>query len=328
MKRLLLIGLSFAVMLLALSCKGESQKTSELNSITDAAKKGLTVTPKVEGDQEINDHISIVYDIKEDRYEKAGISIKYPKLAGLKDAKKQDKINQLIKKDALRNVEDYMIEGAVLEVGYEISWKGENLLSIMFVVYSNYPGAAHPNHSFYSTNVAIDTASRVMLKDTVELSEDFITDFITGSVYTAPFEDVNQELSDLVDSEINSLTPEGLKMADDAGVYTPYYSYYTEHSLGIAIEVPFAVGGYALYEVPYKDISKHINQSNQIWKDIPELLTQSGESGKVDIDNRDEDVVKEGDYFLPIVVEELVLGGYDGKDWVDYIRVLGQGMGV
>lgn len=323
MKRSLLLFLIFTAMLLTLSCKEDKQRTSGTNSVTDAVKEEPTVTLAVEDDHETNDQTSIEpYDIIEASYEKAGISIKYPKLTGLKDTIKQNKINQLIEQDAMRNIEDYRAEGAALEVGYEISWIGENLLSIKFVAYSNYPGAAHPNHSFYSTNIAIDAASRVLLKDAVNLSTEFVADFITGSVYTAPHEDTSQELSDMLESDISSLTPEGLMMADDAGVYTPYYSYYSETSLGIGIEVPFAAGGYALYEIPYQDIISYLNADNLIWKDFPEVLAQSDEVKKDATDNKDEAAVKEGDHFLPIVVGELVLGGYDGENWVELKETL------
>lgn len=242
------------------------------------------------------------YEFTEASYEKAGVKIKYPKLTGLKDSKQQDKINQLIEKDALKDIEDYQAEGSVLEKSYEVAWEGENLLSITYVVYSNYPGAAHPNHAFYSTNIDLNTADSVKLKDTMKLSDDFVARFITGSKYIGPHENADQGLSDLLEDNINSLNKEGLSSADAAGVYTPYYSYYTEDSLGIGIEVPFVIGGYALYEVPYQDIISYINVDNRIWKDFPEILFQ--------------------DSFIPIAVEGLLLGGYDGKNWVQLNEAL------
>ncbi len=276
MKRIKIIFMILMVPMVTISCsKGKNQQTMEGDIPATASEAVPTVssmeeTNTTDKSTDPEGKNSTVYEIKEEVYEYEKIVIKYPQITGLSDQEKQEKMNEFIREDAMRDVEDSKTEKATLEVNYEVSFQGTDLLSIKFIGYSYYPGAAHPNHTFYSTNIDVDQATRIKLKDVVDINDNFVAAFIAYSKYIGPLE-ADQGLEDLLEEEFHSISREGLSDADRAGVYTPYYSYFTEESLGIGIEVPFVVGGYALYEVPYTDITDYMLPEKNIWKDFPGL---------------------------------------------------------
>ncbi|HKL80064.1 MAG TPA: hypothetical protein VJ888_06475, partial [Mobilitalea sp.] len=240
--------------------------------------------------------------------------------------------NELIKQEAMKDVEEYNLEAGALEITYEIAWKGDNLLSIKYVVYSYFPGAAHPNHGFYTTNINMKDPSRVKLTDVVKITDYFVEMFKKDSVYVAPHEAGDSELESMLENYFDSMVVDTLLNADSEEGFATCFSYFTENSLGISIEVPFAVGGYALYEVEYEDIISYVYHENEIWKDFPELLSKielsgNGETNE-DIEDSDTDSSNQSNPdnkqsgIIPVVAEGLLLGGYYGNEWISLADTL------
>lgn len=70
-------------------------------------------------DNNIDAFANLSYDIAKVLYEDGNIKIKYPRITGLKDTVIEDKINELIKNDAMKDVAEYGSEGAALDVKFE-----------------------------------------------------------------------------------------------------------------------------------------------------------------------------------------------------------------
>ncbi|HKL79304.1 MAG TPA: DUF4163 domain-containing protein [Mobilitalea sp.] len=319
------------------ACSNQKENITEDEVINDLEDIDAAPSPSEEdssipyNDPETSDD-DIPYEIVDTSFEQGDdIKIKYPQVTGMSDANKQDTINELIKQEAMKDVEEYKLEAGALEITYEIAWKGDNLLSIKYVVYSNFPGAAHPNHGFYTSNINMKDPGRVKLTDVVKITDYFVERFKNASVYVAPLEAGNKTESLLAD-DLNNIDAETLLNADSTEGYASNYSYFTEDSLGISIELPFVVGGYALYEVAYEDIISYIYHENEIWKDFPEILDKIKLSGNdetnKDTDDSDTNSSKESNPdntymdIIPVVAKGLLLGGYYGDEWISLTDTL------
>ena len=114
LKKNILLLLLFVFALTITSCDSDNNKA---NQVTDD-------TAKVTEDRD--------YDIKQGSYIDKQIKITYPQITGLADANKQEKINELIKKEAIEVLGYYKdVEGEVsLDIKYDIKLKGPNLRSV------------------------------------------------------------------------------------------------------------------------------------------------------------------------------------------------------
>ncbi|HKL78860.1 MAG TPA: DUF4163 domain-containing protein, partial [Mobilitalea sp.] len=305
MRRSRVLIMMIFVVLFFTACSKQKDNMIEDEVIKEVEDLDITPTPSEENsslpenDPELIED-DIFYEIVDTSFEEGeDIEINYPQVIGMSDANKQNTINELIKQEAMQYVEEHKLEAGTLEVTYSIAWQGDNLLSIRYVVYSNYPGAAHPNHGYYTTNINMKDPGSVKLMDAVKITEYFVERFKEYSVYVAPHEAGDPELDTLLADYLNSMDAETLINADSVGGYASNYSYFTEDTLGISIEVPFVAGGYALYEVTYEDIISYIYHENEIWKDFPELLKKIDLSGNgetnEDIGDTDTDSSNESD---------------------------------
>ena len=230
-------------------------------------------------DNNITAFTNLPYEIMENVYENESIKIRYPYLAGMKDTNVETKINDLIKNDAMKYVSQFDSKGSALDVSFQIAFAGNTILSIKFIVYSSYVQAAHPNHSFYSTNIYIPMTSKIRLTDMIKISDYFAEAFKKNCKYVAPHDDLNAELEKALSTYINSVDGAYLQKADIEDEINECFTYFTKDSLGVSIGVPFVVGGYALYEVKYVDIISYIYHKNELWKNYPDILSKLFSAG-------------------------------------------------
>lgn len=281
-------------------------------------------------DNNIAAFTGISYRITEECYEDGNIIIYYPKITGLKDTNIENKINELIKEDAFKDISEFDSEGDVLEVKFQIAWAGEKLLSIKYVIYSNYSKAAHPSHAFYTTNIYIPAASKIKLADMVKVSDYLADAFIRNAKYVAPFEGGDPDLDKMLEEYINEVDGAYLMRADTnvEGEYNGCFSYFTKDSIGISIEVPFVIGGYAVYEVKYEDLISYIYHGNVIWEDFPELLSKIQNAGNSTIPVIIQDMSPEGWTVLESGGEKAIREGDLNKDGNSDLAFIIEGTGT
>ena len=120
------------------------------------------------------------------------VTINYPVLAEY-----SDQVNQAIKEEAHRALNAYAPdflgseEQLSLEIDYEIKWKTDELISIIFSGLGYIQGTAHPNHFFYTLNIDTKTAEKVRLADRVTIDDSFMQ-----AVYQAARDIPEPELHD------------------------------------------------------------------------------------------------------------------------------------
>jgi len=251
LKKNILLLLLFVFALTITSCDSDNNKA---NQVTDD-------TAKVTEDRD--------YDIKQGSYIDKQIKITYPQITGLADANKQEKINELIKKEAIEVLGYYKdVEGEVsLDIKYDIKLKGANLLSIQYAGLGNIEGAAYPNNVFYTTNIDMNNDKKVKLTDCISINEAFEKKVKEGKY--VPWNDELNSVIEIIKENINSydLINE-FNNADSISKENIYnlFSYFTKDSLGISIGIPHVLGDHAEFEIKYEDI-KDEKAENEIWKE-------------------------------------------------------------
>jgi hypothetical protein len=202
---------------------------------------------------------SLNYEITKESYIDKDVKINYPQITNLTDRAKQEKVNDIIKNEALKGFRYYpMVDNELsLTINYEIKRKSENLLSIQYSGIGYVKNAAHPNNIFYTTNININEGIRLRLKDMVNIDESFVEKFKEASkALQSETSGILDEFSNAVlikmFSEADSLDNIGTENQSDT------FSYLTKDSLGISVSVPHALGDHTEFEINYRDIAQNI----------------------------------------------------------------------
>lgn len=207
-----------------------------------------------------------MYDITKDSYIDGGIKINYPKINIFGDIDKQNKINDLIKNEALKALEwckDDTSE-VTFELDYEIKYKGDNILSIEYLGYENVKGAAHPANIIYTTNINMKEGSLIKLDEILNIDESLINEYKNGKYKTFTPE-LNLETAGVLEQIKNRFVTENLieEFKDGTSKF-----YFTEKSLGISASIAHVVGDHVEFEISYENLTNHIKADNEIWSNF------------------------------------------------------------
>jgi len=136
-------------------------------------------------------------------------------------------------------------------------------LSIQYYGLSTIKGAAYPTNQFYTTNIDIKNGKKLKLADIIKIDDNFVKSFRNGS-YVA-LEPGNSELKAAVNQYINNISNQDLikyfKQADSRKIEenpSTTYSYLTNDSIVISINVPHAIGDHVEYKIKSTDIQNNI----------------------------------------------------------------------
>lgn len=199
--------------------------------------------------------ISALYSIND-------IHIKYPQLINLGDKNKQSIINDLIKTEALKVLNYYKdsTNDLTLEIDYTIKKQDLNILSIIYSGIGYIKGAAHPNNLLYTTNIDINTGKKLRLKDIVNINKNLTSKFINGD-----FKPLNPYVDHTLSNFSNEELLKTLESADsldnlDSKTHSDVFSYLTNDSLGISMNVSHAAGDHTEFEIKLTDIKNNIKE--------------------------------------------------------------------
>lgn len=280
----IILLLSYATILTSCNIKEKGTPNYNPNTVFKVTDPSIRESPLERSD--INNGLNVnkkssdnlnnpTYEIISEVYSNNGVKISYPQIINLSDTNKENKINIMIKNEALKVLNYYkdVDNDLTLEIDYDIKWKGANLISIGYSGIGNVRGSAHPNNLLYTTNVDLVNGSKLRFRDFVNITEDFVEKFRNGN-----FKSLNPDLSYVQ----NSFNTEGLiKMFNNADSLdnidlenqSDVFSYFTKDSLGISIPVSHAAGDHAEFEIKIQDIAHNINPKNNAWKDFSKLLS-------------------------------------------------------
>ena len=238
------------------------------------------------------------YDLVKETYSKNKITINYPQISNLSDSAKQKKMNDILKNDALKRLNNYKEWASIIDkpfeeaisasIDYEVKWKGANLLSIAYSGYSNL-NDDRSERDYHAVNLDLNTGEILRLKDFVNIDQSFIDKFITKKFKSknSLFPNNNKLISDEVYQSLDFLYQINSKpnykslqqyfeetdsLSSDSILTSCSFSYMTDHSLGIAVIVPHASGNYAEFEIGLDEMRDNIKAENKIWQDFPNLI--------------------------------------------------------
>jgi aspartate carbamoyltransferase regulatory subunit len=203
------------------------------------------------------------YEIISQTYNDKGITINYPQVSGMCDSQKQEQINEIIKKDALRPTKYFNdLNKVKINIQYNIKLQGRDFLSIVFSGISDPKGAAHPTSQFYTTNINLNTGEKLKLKDLISIDDSLISKIKKGKIITVSPEVTLDKLA-YTDSKLL----QAVNIADEEEL-DGASSYFTKDSLGINVCISHPIGDNAQFEINYKDIKANIRTDKEVWKDI------------------------------------------------------------
>lgn len=259
-KRNLLLILFSVLLLFSTACS----LNNDVSKTPKATTAGSIINPANGNSPSQND-----YQIIDAYYNDRNIKVKYPQIIGLDDTNKQNKINDLIKNEMLKQVKQLSDEGVALDINYEIKLKGDTLLSIVYSGYRYMQGSAYPNNTFFTTNIYIPETSALRLSQAVNINNSFVNKLLAAKYL--PWNSDLASATEYVKGEIKRYDLiKNLKYADYIGAENQAnaYSYFTKDSIGISLAVPHAIGDHAEFEIKYSDIKDNIKTENQIWKSL------------------------------------------------------------
>lgn len=217
---------------------------------------------------------SMTYQLVKNVYTNKKVTINYPQITNFGDIKKQKLINEIIKSEALKVLNYYKdsINEVTLNINYSIKLKDKNLLSVQYSGLGYSKGAAHPNNLFYTTNINLNSGTKLRLVDLVKIDESFVNKFRSSS-YKSQKTDTNQSLKEAVKLSVQQITTADLIKSfnnadslDNIGTekQSDTFSYLTKDSLGISVSISHAAGDHAEFEIKYQDIQDNINTKNEV----------------------------------------------------------------
>lgn len=238
-----------------------------------AEDSSISETNIIDSDKKVKDGTYKNYEIEGVTYNEKEVSISYPSIKGLSDTVKQNKINEILKDEANVVFNDFyerVADTLSLKINYEISWANNNLLSVKYYGHAFDNGAAYPIDLLYTINIDMNKGCKIMLKDYIKIDEDFINKYMSYKVVDS---EENQMKASAFKYILDTYSEDDLlqyfnnaDMSYKESAFT--FSYLTNDSVGISIEVPHAMGDHIEIELKYEDIKDNIKIDQEIWKGL------------------------------------------------------------
>lgn len=200
-------------------------------------------------------YVESSYKVVEAKLEQDGVSITYPQIEGLGDARMQEKWNDIIRSTEERAMEGWLSGGESQDDSYEVSYVVKTMtpdtLSILMNGNICEQGAAHPYSFKYTYNIDLNTGESIRLADHVDVDR-LAENLFAGTGYYVEesaadyFRERLEAIYGTPDSLARSLA--GYDYAEDGSA--PYgYSYLENGKVWICMEVPHALGDYMEIEL-------------------------------------------------------------------------------
>ncbi|NFN18514.1 DUF4163 domain-containing protein [Clostridium botulinum] len=249
--------------------KEDNEVSSEVNNEiisnkedkVEDSQKALDINKDKESSKNLKEK-SNEYELVSKNYNKNNVKINYPEIKKFNDDKKLKSINKYLKESALKVLDDYVkedpnLEAVNLNVNYDVKFKNEKYISIVYNGEVNVKGTAYPSSIFYTTNVDLESGNIIRLSDYFNVNDilnklkdpknikviaendelaaaqkDFIlnigNDNLINMVKNADFHEVNTKIESPKD-----------------GVY----SYFDKDGVVISLQVNHAIGDHAEFKL-------------------------------------------------------------------------------
>lgn len=188
--------------------------------------------------------------IEEVAIQKDKANIKYPKLINLENTNIEDKWNKIIE-DRITSDLDLLTENDQYNLTYEVASSDAEEISIKLIGDCYYEGAAHPFKFIYTYNISLANGESQRLSELVDVNK-LANNIYNNTGFTIET-DINEEFMDYIYSAFDNeeLLAEMLINFDysEDGELPYGYSFIENGKLHLCIEVPHALGDYAIIEL-------------------------------------------------------------------------------
>ena len=200
-------------------------------------------------------HPGITTSIK--TYKDKNISIQYPVISNLDDKNKEEKVNQLLKDNALSLIQINSIDPIkdTVIIDAEIISADPKRITTVYTGTFYAEGAAHPLNFFYTNTVDLNQVKDLGLTDYADpevLAKYVLSDQVT--FYNACPELTEALMEARTQMDLNSYVnifqkadfPIKTKMSDGTSTFPDSFSYVDKGTIIFSIPVPHALGDFAL----------------------------------------------------------------------------------
>lgn len=192
-----------------------------------------------------------------EEYSEGKIDVKYPQITQLSSEELRKTINDKIREEVFKLVEDIQNDKKVLvlEIEYDVKRIDDKVLSILFEGYINAEGSPYPMFLSFTLNINMDNGEEIDLKNYFKIDEKYVEQYHLKKLNILKLFQ-NEAFEGLSDAEI-------LIMFSDAEFYL------TKDSLGLVVFVSHSIGDYVELEIKYDEL-KNIIESNTEWESLVE----------------------------------------------------------
>lgn len=208
------------------------------------------------------------YDISSLIYSENNINITYPCISGLQNKEIQNKVNNLLKKDAFRELElqdlplleKGNLENIALSITYQISFQDNEYLSVKYLGDIYVKDSVYPRSIFTTINIDLNNGNRLKLRDITNIDHEFV-EKVREKLRVCI--DENQDWSVLCKEKLEYDEAYIIKlfMQADAESNSDCFSYFTKDQLGISFSTAHAAGDHFEIELEMKDALKYLRDN-------------------------------------------------------------------
>lgn len=195
------------------------------------------------------------YQIKKTLYQSGNLTIEYPQLTNMTDKIKEQQMNELLKKEAMKFVTQYEDSDSSLSMNYQVTVKTKDTLSVFYT--GNYNAGMYPTHLLFTTNINLQSGEKLRLSDVASIDEAFIdklkqSPYIDRDQPSSPNKELEAAVRESLANFKRDELIEALEQADQPTMEAnPYgvYSYFEKDYLIVSIQVPHALGDHAEFRL-------------------------------------------------------------------------------
>jgi hypothetical protein len=190
-------------------------------------------------------------------YKEGNVSIQYPAISGLEDGAMEEKINSLLKSNALEILKAYSVntEKDSLSITAKVNSVDRKRITAIYTGLISGDGAAHPVNVFFTNTVDISQAKNIRLKDYAD--PNVLAEYIRSD--NCQFYNTSPELTEALIPFLAETSQETYaKMfkqgdfpmesvsSDSTPAFPESFSYEDHGTIIISIPVPHSLGDFAL----------------------------------------------------------------------------------
>ncbi|THE10779.1 hypothetical protein E1I69_17710 [Bacillus timonensis] len=212
--------------------------------------------------QQESDKNAEPFEVDTATYENGQVTIHYPQLTNMQNKDLEQRINTLIKDDAILFLSQYQDSNAPLKMDFEVILPESDTFTVQYT--GTYNGGMYPTHLLFTTNINFKKGEKIRLSNLFVIDETFIEALKNAKYmdWENPHEP-NKEKQTAIIEYLKTYNNQDLIAAFTKADHpdpneNPYgvFSYIFNHTVVISMQVPHALGDHAEFEVDMGELER------------------------------------------------------------------------